>query len=136
VLSHGGGLSEDEAARLPGDPLVVSYAPQWELLAQASATITHAGLNTVLDSLAHGVPVVAIPITYEQPAIAQRVVRAGCGEAIAFQALSAARVRQALEWLLGDACARESARGMRDDIARSGGVARAADLAESALARR
>ncbi len=132
--------------RLDGRPLVyaslgtlqnvVSYAPQWELLAQASATITHAGLNTVLDSLAHGVPVVAIPITYEQPAIAQRVVRAGCGEAIAFQALSAARVRQALEWLLGDACARESARGMRDDIARSGGVARAADLAESALARR
>jgi len=35
----------------PGSPLVVEYAPQLELLAKARLTITHAGLNTVLDSL-------------------------------------------------------------------------------------
>jgi len=50
-------------------PLVVEYAPQLELLAKARLTITHAGLNTVLDSLSNGVPLVAIPITYEQPGI-------------------------------------------------------------------
>jgi len=46
-----------------GSPLVVEYAPQLELLAKARLTITHAGLNTVLDSLSNGVPLVAIPIT-------------------------------------------------------------------------
>ncbi|HET9370993.1 MAG TPA: glycosyltransferase, partial [Vicinamibacterales bacterium] len=73
VVSHGGGLTEAEAASLPGDPLVVPYAPQTALLERASLTLTHAGLNTVLDSLAAGVPVVAVPITYEQPAIARRL---------------------------------------------------------------
>ena len=135
VLSHGGGLSADEVARLPGNPLVVGYAPQWELLARARATITHAGLNTVLDSLAHGVPVVAIPITYEQPAIARRVVHAGCGEAIGFRALSAARVRSALQRVLGDTGPRDAARRIADDIAQAGGVARAAVLVEQATAR-
>ena len=70
VISHGGGLTAAQASALPGDPLVVRYAPQEQLLARASLTITHAGLNTVLDSLGRGVPLVAIPLTYEQPAIA------------------------------------------------------------------
>ena len=30
-------------------------------------TVTHAGLNTVLESLARGVPQVAIPVSYDQP---------------------------------------------------------------------
>ena len=46
VISHGGGLSEREASNLPGEPLVVSYAPQVDVLARAHLTITHAGLNT------------------------------------------------------------------------------------------
>jgi MGT family glycosyltransferase len=136
VLSHGGGLTDGQAAVLPGDPLVVSYAPQWELLARAAATITHAGLNTVLDSLAHGVPVVAIPITYEQPAIARRVVHAGCGAALPFGKLSAGRVRHALQRVLGDAGARQAAGRIRDDIAQAGGVAQAAGLVERLTAHR
>jgi len=55
-------MNAEAVQRLPGSPLVV-YAPQLELLAKARLTITHAGLNTVLDSLSNGVPLVAIPIT-------------------------------------------------------------------------
>jgi hypothetical protein len=62
-----GWMNAEAVQRLPGSPLVVEYAPQLELLAKARLTITHGGLNTVLDSLSHGVPLVAIPITYEQP---------------------------------------------------------------------
>ena len=38
----------------PADPLVVSYAPQLEILKRAALVITHAGLNTVLESLSEG----------------------------------------------------------------------------------
>src|SRR5207244_2301491 len=55
---------------LKGDPIIVAYAPQLELLRRASLVITHAGLNTVLESLAHGVPMVAIPIANDQPGVA------------------------------------------------------------------
>ena len=56
VITHGNGLTKAAASSFPGDPLVVNYAPQLEVLSRARATLTHAGLNTVLDSLTHGVP--------------------------------------------------------------------------------
>jgi len=63
VISLGGSSSLDLLQELPGSPIVVGYAPQLELLQRTTLTITHAGLNTVLESLSNGVPMVAIPIT-------------------------------------------------------------------------
>ena len=63
VISLGGSDDTDEYAHLPGNPITVGYAPQLELLQKASLCITHAGLNTALESIAHGVPMLAIPIT-------------------------------------------------------------------------
>ena len=91
VISHGGGLTDAQASNLPGAPLVVRYAPQEKLLERAHLTLTHAGLNTVLDSLAHGVPLVAVPITYEQPSIARRVEWHACGESISLPQLNLRR---------------------------------------------
>lgn len=61
MISLGGGGSPELLQGMPGSPLVVGYAPQLELLKKATLTITHAGLNTVLESLSNGVPMVAIP---------------------------------------------------------------------------
>lgn len=133
VLTHGGGLKDHEAAALPGDPLVVSYAPQLDLLARASLTLTHAGLNTVLDSLSCGVPMVTVPITYEQPAIAQRVAWCGAGRAVPFAKLSSARLRAVIAEVLGNPGYRSAAGRVRESIQRAGGVRRAADLIESFL---
>ena len=132
VISHGGGLTPQEAAGLPGDPLVVSYAPQVDLLARAALTITHAGLNTVLDSLANGVPVVAVPITYEQPAIARRVEWAGAGRTIALERLTPARLREAARAVLEQPEYRAAAQRMAQAIRTAGGTRRAADLVEEA----
>lgn len=133
VLSHGGGLSASQAASLPGNPLVVPYAPQWELLSRASLTITHAGLNTVLDSLAHGVPMMAIPITYEQPAIARRVTYCRAGLSLPLSGLTSGRLAGAVRRILSEACFRESARALAAGTAREGGVLRAADLIETLI---
>jgi len=134
VISHGGGLTASEAANLPGNPLVVSYAPQVDLLARATLTITHAGLNTVLDSMANGVPVVAVPITYEQPAIARRVEWVGAGETIAFNRLTPERLRQATRAVLEMPRYRAAAHRLADSIKSAGGTARAADIVEKTTA--
>jgi MGT family glycosyltransferase len=131
VIAHGGGLSESEARDLPGDPLVVEYAPQVELLARARVTITHGGLNTVLDSLANGVPLVAIPLTYEQPAIARRIEWAGAGRSLSWKTLSASRLHGALQIVLDEPQYAAGAKRMQDSIVLCGGVNRAADTVES-----
>jgi zeaxanthin glucosyltransferase len=133
IISHGGGLSDAESAALPGRPLVVPYAPQLDLLARAAATITHAGLNTVLDSLANGVPVLMVPITYEQPAIARRVEWTGAGQSIALSRLDVGRVKAILQDVLREKTYRQSAKRIANAIASAGGVVRAADIVEQSI---
>jgi zeaxanthin glucosyltransferase len=133
VLSHGGGLSDTSKVSLPGDPLVVAYAPQVELLARARLTITHAGLNTVLDSLIHGVPLATIPITYEQPAIARRVEWTGCGRSVQLEKLNAGLLKDVVKDVLHEEKYRTAARRISDSIREAGGVPRAADLVEAAV---
>ena len=133
VITHGGGLTAEQCARLPGEPLVVSYAPQLELLSRAALTITHAGLNTVLDSFSCGVPLVAMPITFEQPAIAARIRWSGGGEVLDLRRASSAKLRATIERVLGDSSYRTNAQRLRQTIAAAGGVRLAADLALSAI---
>jgi len=68
VLSVGDQVDPTQIGPIPGNAIIVKRAPQLELLKQTSVCITHAGLNTVLESLAQGVPQVAIPVTYDHPA--------------------------------------------------------------------
>ena len=96
------GAGEESLGPLPRNVLAVSYAPQLALLQRASLTLTHGGLNTVLDSLACGVPLLVMPITYEQPAIARRVRWVGAGEVIPFSSVNSQRVRTGIEKVLGD----------------------------------
>ena len=132
VLSHGGGLTDAQAAALPGNPLVVSYAPQEELLGRARLTLTHAGLNTVLDSLTNNVPLVMVPITYEQPAIARRVESAGAGQSISMRRLESHSLRSLLERVFNESSYKSAAARVGSGIAQAGGVKRAADIVEAA----
>ena len=63
----------------PPNVTVVRSAPHSRVLEHASAVVTHAGHGTVIKALAHGVPVVAMPIGRDQPDVAARVVASGAG---------------------------------------------------------
>lgn len=125
-----GGDSGAMPDRLPGNPLVVRYAPQLEILPKASLAITHAGLNTVMQSLLFGVPMVALPITHDQPAIAARLSRSGAGEVIPIKQLTSASLRAAIERVLHNASYRGHARELSESIQLAGGVERAASIIE------
>jgi zeaxanthin glucosyltransferase len=130
VITHGGGLTAEVASSFPGNPLVVSYAPQLDLLQRAALTLTHAGLNTVLDSLACGVPVVAVPITYEQPAIASRIAWTGTGVVLPFSKLTPERLLPVIRLVLDHPEYRTRAQVIKKTIADAGGVRKAADTIE------
>jgi zeaxanthin glucosyltransferase len=135
VISLGGASLEGLPA-LPGNPIVVSYAPQLALLERASVAITHAGMNTALECLTYGVPMVAIPITNDQPGVASRIAWIGAGEIVPLNKLTATKLKIALKLVLTHESYRQNAIGLKQSIAQAGGVSRAADIIELAISTR
>jgi MGT family glycosyltransferase len=133
VISLGGGQDPALLRDLSGDPIVVGYAPQLDLIERSALTISHGGLNTVLESLARGVPMVVLPITYDQPGVGSRVEWAGVGRSIPIGRLTAGRLRDAIRLVLGDPAYRERAGRLRASIEAADGLNRAADLIEAAF---
>jgi MGT family glycosyltransferase len=133
VLSLGGGLDPERLGSLPGDPVLVNYAPQLDLVKRAAAVITHAGLNTVLESLAEGVPLVCIPLGNDQPGVAARVATRGAGVVIPRRKLSTRRLRSAVNAVLEVDSYRHAARNLQVAMKQVDGLERAADFVEGAL---
>ncbi|WP_310410092.1 glycosyltransferase [Chamaesiphon sp. OTE_8_metabat_110] len=129
VIALGGG-NPASLPNLPGSPLVVGYAPQLELLQKATLTITHAGMNTALESLSNGVPMVAIPIANDQPGVAARITWTGTGEVISLPKLTSSRLQVAIEKVLTEDAYKQNATRLQAAIRRAGGVSRAADIVE------
>ena len=133
VLSLGGGLDPTHLGTLAGDPIVVSYAPQLQLLKRAVAVITHAGLNTVLESLAEGVPLVAVPQGNDQPGVAARVAAHGAGIVISRRKLNVPRLRNATRSVLTDPQYRAAALRLQSAIQQVDGLETAANIIEDTL---
>lgn len=131
-----GSRDQDAAAlahRFPGNPVVVPFAPQLPLLERATLAITHAGLNTALESLSQGLPMVAIPITNDQPGVASRLAWLGVAEVLQPGRLTVPRLRTALQKVFGNPRYREKAQALREKIRALDGLTRAADLVERTL---
>jgi zeaxanthin glucosyltransferase len=77
---------------------------------------------------------VCIPVTGDQPAVAARVGWTGTGLVVLPGRLSVRRLRAAMSRVLLEPAFTHSAARLRDCIARSGGVRRAADVVERVLA--
>ena len=135
VLSVGE-LDAERIGPVANNTIIVERAPQLELLKRASVCITHAGLNTVLESLAQGVPQVAIPVTVDQPGVAARIAEKKSGMFVPLKELSVSRLSLLLEQVLSDSTYRDNARSFQKVIAETDGLSRAADLLEGAFGQR
>ena len=133
VITLGWGTNPESLPEFPGNPIVVGYAPQLELLKKATLTITHAGMNTTLHSLSQGVSLVSIPITNEQPGIAARVAWTGVGEVLSLKKLNVDILNKTIKQVLNDDSYRKNALKIQEAISRAGGVTRAADIIEQVL---
>ena len=90
-------------------------------------------MNTTLESLSYGVPLVAIPVANDQPGIAARIAYTGVGEMVSLKELSVAKLRSAIETVLTQESYKQRAVEMQGAIARSGGTSRAADIIEQVV---
>jgi len=132
VLSTGGSGAIDDLD-VPSSVIAVPYAPQLELLRRASLCVTHAGLNTVMECLRFAVPMVCIPITNDQPAVAARVRWTRAGEVVPVRKLSGVTLRAEVERVLNNAEYRRAACSLASAVQKAGGVERGADVISKVL---
>jgi zeaxanthin glucosyltransferase len=118
---------------LPGDHIVVDFAPQLKLLDRSALLITHAGVNTVLEALSRGLPMVALPWRVDQPGMGSRIVHSGTGLRGSFKRSTPAEIRGLVERVLAEDRFRRRASALKETMVAAGGLHRAADIAEEAL---
>jgi UDP:flavonoid glycosyltransferase YjiC (YdhE family) len=107
VLVTTGGATLRETP--PANVYVARFVPHARVLPEAAAVVTHAGLGTVHAALAHGLPLVCLPIGRDQPDNAARVQWHGAGLRLSPKS-SPAVIRAAVERVLGDPAFAASAR--------------------------
>lgn len=133
VLSIGPVLAPQQIKSLPANAIVVNHAPQIELLKRSALCITHAGLNTTLESLTQGVPLVAIPVTNDQPGVAARIAYTKTGEFVPLKQLTVPRLSSLIDEVLRNPAYRQNAIRLRQVIADTNGLEKAVDLLEEAF---
>jgi UDP:flavonoid glycosyltransferase YjiC (YdhE family) len=100
------------------------------VLPHAHLLITHAGHGTVAAGLAHGVPLLCVPLGRDQPLVAQKVVDLGLGNVVSADD-STQEIQQAIERLVSDHSTRQRAQAFAEQLRTHDGMERAIEVTES-----
>jgi len=103
---------------LASNIIVESWVRQSELLPKCRMIVTNGGSGTVRAALAKGVPLVVVPMEWDQLENAQRVVEAGAGLRISPRQCTAKRLRAAVERVLTEPSFAENAKRIAASFSR------------------
>ncbi len=101
---------------VPPSVTVVGQAPQIALLRRARAMLTHGGLGSIKECVYFGVPMVVLPLRFDQKDNAARVQAAGFGVSLGKGDRGGASVARALGAVLGDASYRSRVEAAGDSL--------------------
>jgi UDP:flavonoid glycosyltransferase YjiC (YdhE family) len=122
VVTVGRTLDPGELGAQPRNVRVERFVPQDELLPRCAAAVSHAGSGSVAGALAHGVPLVCVPIGADQPLNAARCVALGAGLALDPLTLRPEDARDAVAEVLDEPAHRRAAERLRDELAKQSSV--------------
>ena len=125
VLSIGKHTDSTTLGPVPANFLLSPYVPQLDILPHTRLFVTHAGANSVMESIYFGVPMVLIPQQPEQYMNAQRVVELGMGVLLEKENLTPQTLRDAVERVDSDATYHEHVQQMQQSLRSAGGYQRA-----------
>ncbi|MDI1449906.1 macrolide family glycosyltransferase [Polyangium sp. 6x1] len=139
IVSVGKGADLQALGESPPNFIVRDVVPQIDVLRHAAVFITHGGMNSVLEGLYHGVPLILIPQQYEQLMTALNVAAKGAGLVLrghmAGKRVTAAELRGALETILAEPRFGEAAKRAQTSLRATGGYRRATDEIQAFVAR-
>ena len=110
----------------PANTLVRASVPQLEVLRRTTVFVTHGGMNSVLEGLANGVPLVVIPQQFEQLVIGQAVADQGAAGVLRHnlsnRPVPPAELRAAVEQALTLPSRPAAAKALADTVGEGGGA--------------
>jgi UDP:flavonoid glycosyltransferase YjiC (YdhE family) len=130
VATVGTDVDPAELGPQPAHVRVERYIPQAELLPCVSLAVSHGGSGSVLGALAHGVPLVLLPMGADQPYNAARCEALCVARSLDVIAATPADVRHAAAEVLADPSYREAAERLCDEFATLPGPEHAVTLIE------
>ncbi|HTK07860.1 MAG TPA: macrolide family glycosyltransferase [Ktedonobacteraceae bacterium] len=127
VLSHGRRVAPAALGPIPSNFLICADAPQLALLARARVFVTHGGMNSIMESLFYGVPLVVLPQMGDQFLTAQNVTERGLGITLDQETVNATTLRETVERVAREPNWRSAALQMQRIVREAGGYQRATD---------
>jgi MGT family glycosyltransferase len=129
-------VGEVDTAALGPLPATVEIRPRFPQLAvlrHAAAFLSHSGMNSTMEALSYGVPLITFPQMPEQVANADRVQELGLGERLDAGTVTTEALRAAVSRVTSNPGVRTNLDRMRKAIRDSGGATRGADMIEEYL---
>jgi UDP:flavonoid glycosyltransferase YjiC (YdhE family) len=120
--------------RLHDNMAGANLLPQPAILPQVDLVITHGGNNTVTEAVHHGLPMVVLPLFWDQVDNAQRVAESGFGARLATYDFEDADLTGAVDRLLAYAALEGRLAAIARRLQAHPGTVRAADLIEQVAA--
>ncbi|GCE14680.1 macrolide family glycosyltransferase [Tengunoibacter tsumagoiensis] len=127
VMAYGKNIDPSELDAIPENFLVAPHIPQLDVLAHSSVFISHCGMNSTMESLYYGVPLIGIPQMPEQAMNAKRVQELGLGIALNAASVTAEVLRASVEKILADPTYRQQTLAMQETVRTAGGAQKAVD---------
>ncbi|SDJ96824.1 glycosyltransferase, MGT family [Actinopolyspora mzabensis] len=134
AMSIGDRIDPDELGALPDNFDVRPRFPQVEVLRHADVFVSHAGMNSTMESLYHGVPLVTYPQMVEQRANAEQAEKLGLARRLPDDA-DAATLRKTVDEAAGDEYLRATVTATAAGMRGCGGAVAGVDALEAHLAR-
>jgi UDP:flavonoid glycosyltransferase YjiC (YdhE family) len=117
IVTVGRDINPAEFGPQPANIHIERYIPQSVLLPHCDAVVSHGGSGSVIGALAHGLPMVLIPMGADQPLNAARCAEIGVAQVLDAVAARPETARAAVAAVLADSSYRQAAERLRDEIA-------------------
>ncbi len=116
VVTVGNLIDPAEFGPQPEHIHLTRYLPQDDVLPYCDAVLSHGGSGSLLGALAHGLPMVLLPMGADQPHNGDRVTELGLGTVLDVIGATPQDIRDAVTAVLREPSYREAAGRLRDEV--------------------
>jgi UDP:flavonoid glycosyltransferase YjiC (YdhE family) len=127
------GHDRDELGPIPANARVAGFVAHDQVLDRASLMIGHAGHGMVMRGLRHGVPMVLVPWSRDQPGVAARAAAMGVAEVVPRSECTTEHLARAVDRVMGKASYSEAAQRAALPLRTDDPLGRACDYVEELL---